>query len=441
MNQILIPPKIKKRFQELTDKEDWKKILQGKKETFKLLLSCLSSEEQEKILMVGEKYSQGVTPYYASLIERVGDPLWIQCIHDPKALINDQLGLRKDYLDEYSGLYSPHRNLKHRYLTKCGLMAGNICPGYCTFCCRNYEVGIDEYVDLNVLPNIMRAIDYIEYYNNVIDGSKKSFENLSKWANDNGFTVSEEYLERHFINATEWIKRGGSCKIRDVLITGGDPLTLSDDYINSILNRLTNVKGVEVIRIGTRYLPWLPQRFTTELLSILKKYSRFPLYINTHFNHSKEITSYVKEVINSLLQIGIVVRNQHPLLKGVNDNIISLRDLCEDLTIARIVPYYSYVTMMVEGTTHLRVPLWKSIVLFNQLKGYTSGFAIPKLILSAPGGRGKIAVPEGLYSYDIFKGKAKVRNYENKLFDYFDPIDYPNPTEDELKQINSILPF
>lgn len=419
---------------EFYDGLNWREILRNSSKIEPYILNFFIDKEKEKIKEVISKYPFRVNPYYASLIKERGDPIWLQSIPDIREL--DEVSyLKANPLQETGELYHPTKNLIHRYPQKALILASNICPTYCRHCFRNYFVGHEEFFDTSSLKNIIDAIEYIDLFNRNVDGTPESFDKLSKILKGNTkVKLFSTYLERHKENAKTCLEIG-SYKIRDVLLSGGDPLSLSDERLDVILERLNEVYGLEIMRIGTRFPVLLPQRFDDNLIKILKKYSDKPLYLNTHFNHPFEITKESSEACNKLADAGIIVRNQTVLLKDVNDDVKIMKNLFEELLKIRVAPYYLYQTMMAEGTEHLRVPVWKGLHIMSKLRGNITGFGIPDHIISAPGGRGKVPLLEGLVYYDLNKGLVKIKNYEGNIYDFQDPLNYPKPDKKIIEEL------
>jgi lysine 2,3-aminomutase len=268
---------------------------------------------------------------------------------------------------------SPAPYLTHRYPDRVLLHVSNLCSMYCRHCTRKRKVGDKD--SIPVFEELEAAFKYIE----------------------------------------------NNKKIRDVLLSGGDPLMLSDEYLDKILNRISLIPHVEVIRIGTRMPVVLPYRITNSLIKVLKKYQ--PLYINTHFNHPRELTSSAKKALAMLANSGIVLGNQSVLLSGVNDCPRIIKTLCQKLVQNRVRPYYLYQCDLSEGLTHFRTPINKGIEILESLIGHTSGFARPTYVIDAPGGGGKIPVEP---NYVISHGTNKVilRNYEGIITTYKEPDYY-----------------
>ncbi len=205
------------------------------------------------------------------------------------------------------------------------------------------------------------------------------------------------------------------------MLSGGDPLMLSDKYLDWILNELRSIPHVEIIRIGTRMPVVLPYRITPELISVLKKYQ--PLWINTHFNHPREITAVSRKAVNMLADAGFPLGNQSVLLAGINDCPRIMKDLVHKLVKNRIRPYYIYQCDLSEGLAHFRTPIGKGIEIMESLIGHTSGFAVPTYVVDAPGGGGKIPLmPNYLISWST--NKVVLRNYEGVITTYKEPDSY-----------------
>jgi len=235
--------------------------------------------------------------------------------------------------------------------------------------------------------------------------------------------------DKDFIPGKSQIKRGldyirETPQIRDVLLSGGDPFLLSDDYLDWILTELRKIKHVEVIRIGTRTPVVLPYRITDELVGMLSKHH--PLWINTHFNHPREITPSSKEALRKLANAGIPLGNQSVLLADVNDCPRIMKDLVHKLVANRVRPYYLYQCDLSEGLSHFRTPVGKGIEIIESLIGHTSGFAVPTYVIDAPGGGGKIPImPNYIISWST--NRVILRNYEGVITSYKEPDDY-HPT-------------
>jgi lysine 2,3-aminomutase len=219
-------------------------------------------------------------------------------------------------------------------------------------------------------------------------------------------------------NAIEYIK--AHKEIRDVLISGGDPLTMADDKLEWLLSRLRKIKHVDFLRIGTKVPTVLPQRITSKLTKMLKKYH--PLWLSIHFTHPDELTPEVNEACSRLADAGIPLGSQTVLLKGVNDSVETLKLLYHGLLKIRVKPYYLYQCDPVKGTAHFRTSISKGLEIIQGLRGYTTGYAVPQYIVDAPGGGGKIPLLP-----DYYQGREDdyiiLKNYEGKLFKYYDKVE------------------
>jgi len=296
---------------------------------------------------VVKKYPMNVNPYYLGLIKEKGDAIYNQAIPSLEE-ITDSFG-EEDPLHE-EGHEGIPALITHRYPDRALFIVSNQCAMFCRHCTRKRKVG-----DSNRQPN-----------------SQQIKEGL-------------EYISSH-------------PKIRDVILSGGDPLMLSDKKLESIVSSVYDIMSARkdkygnpgIIRIGTRIPVTLPQRITPELCDMLKKYH--PLYINTHFNHPNEITPESRKACNMLADAGIPIGNQTVLLKGVNDNIETMRELVVGLIGMRVKPYYIYQCDPVKGVNHFRTTVEEGQEIYKGLRGYISGMAVPTLVIDAPGGGGKVPI-------------------------------------------------
>ena len=343
-------------------------------ETFEKLLNVRFDPEEKKALeLTLQKFSLSITPYYLSLIEAEdlkNDPIFMQAFPSPKELIVSPDDMH-DPLSEDED--SPVPGITHRYPDRVLFHVSNVCAMYCRHCTRKRKVG-----DMDHIPDrahVQQGLDYI---------------------------AANPY-------------------VRDVLLSGGDPFMLPDDYLDWILTELRSIPHVEVIRIGTRTPVVLPYRITDELVSMLSKHH--PVWVNTHFNHPREITSSSRQALRKLADAGIPLGNQTVLLSGVNDCYRILKRLFHKLVANRVRPYYLYQCDLSEGLTHFRTSVGKGIEIMENLVGHTSGFAVPTYVIDAPEGGGKIPI---LPSYMISRSTHKVilRNYEGVITSYKEPEDY-----------------
>lgn len=342
--------------------------------TFESLLGIeFDSAERKELEETLAKFPLSITPYYLSLIDSsdyMNDPIFKQSFPSPSELMISKYDM-KDPLSEDKD--SPAPGITHRYPDRVLFHISNVCSMYCRHCTRKRKVG-----DVDSIPKKEEVIKGIEYIKS-------------------------------------------NPVVRDVLLSGGDPLMLSDEYLDWILTELGNIPHVEVIRIGTRMPVVLPYRITDELVEVLKKHH--PLWINTHFNHPREITASSKNALRKLADAGIPLGNQTVLLAGVNDCHRIMKRLIHKLVQNRVRPYYLYQCDLSEGLTHFRTPIGKGIEIMENLIGHTSGFAIPTYVIDAPGGGGKIPVmPNYLVSWST--NKVILRNYEGVITTYKEPDSY-----------------
>ncbi|MEN8199288.1 MAG: KamA family radical SAM protein [Thermodesulfobacteriota bacterium] len=303
-----------------------------------------------------------INPYYLGLIRSVGDPIWKQAAPDPMEL-RDSVCIA-DPLNEEN--LSPVPNLVHKYPDRVLFLIASECAMYCRFCTRKRKVGTTAMAITK--DSIQAGIDYIR---------KKE-------------------------------------EIREVLLSGGDPLLLSDRKLDSLLSRLREIRHLEVIRIGTRVPCTLPMRVTKELAAMLKRHH--PLYINTHFNHPLELTHEAGEACTLLADAGIPLGCQTVLLKGVNDHAHTLKKLFTGLLRMRVKPYYLFQTDLTRGTNHFRTHTSHGIGLMRQLIGNISGMAVPTYALDGPGGKGKIPLTP---DYIRARGEQlSFHNYRGQLCTY-----------------------
>lgn len=313
---------------------------------------------------LNEFFLARINPYYLSLIRYPGDPIWLQCVPDEKEL-NDY-DAPEDPLGEDQ--MSPVPNITHRYPDRVLFLTTSQCGMYCRFCTRKRKVG---------------------------NSSKISMREL-----ESAFQYIEEHKE-----------------IRDVIMSGGDPLMLTDAMLEKILKRLRSIPHVEIIRIGTRMPVVLPHRITPKLVRMFKKYH--PIYVNTHFNHPWEITPESKRACELLADAGIPIGNQTVLMRGVNDNPEVIKELFRKLLLMRVRPYYLYQADLTKGANHFRTPVKVGLEIMDKLRGHTSGLAVPYYVIDAPGGGGKIPL---LPQYVLYQDDEKLvlRNYKYETFVYPD---------------------
>ncbi|MBW2984411.1 KamA family radical SAM protein [Candidatus Woesearchaeota archaeon] len=344
----------------------WKELLEKSiTDVDELNSICKCDIDVEEIKAVIKKYPMKINPYYLSLIRTKEDVIWRQCIPDKMELM-DSTGLEDPLHEEVD---SPVPGLTHRYPDRVLLLVSNQCPMYCRFCTRKRKVGV-AYKAMT-RKQLMVGIDYIR-----------------------------EHKE-----------------VRDVLLSGGDPLLLPTRSLQFILSEIRKIKHVQIIRIGTRAPCTLPQRITKELCDMLQSYQ--PLYINTHFNHPREITKEAKKACEMLADAGIPVGNQSVLLKGVNDTPKVMKELVQKLLTVRVKPYYIYQADLTKGTNHFRTRVKAGLDIIKSLVGFTSGMCVPHYIIDSPGGGGKIPILPKYAEHK--KTGVKLKNYEGRIFWYPEP--------------------
>lgn len=367
---------------------DWKWQVKNRIETLADLKKyvCLSSEEEEGIQKSLQSFRMAITPYYLSLVdvEDPNCPIRRQCI----PTVNETYFSSADLEDPLAeDVYSPVPGLTHRYPDRVLLLITDCCAMYCRHCTRRRFSGQHD-TDLST-SRIDKCIDYI----------------------------------------------AKTPVVRDVLLSGGDALLVSDERLDYIMRRLRAIPHVEIIRLGTRTPVVMPQRITPELCKILKKYH--PVWINTHFNHPYEFTPESAKACAMLADAGIPLGNQSVLLKGVNDCVNIMRELVHGLVKLRVRPYYIYQCDLSQGLEHFRTPVSKGIEIIEGLRGHTSGFCIPTFVIDAPGGGGKIPVMPN-YVISQSPDRVVVRNYEGVFSTYTEPKHYENECHCEWCKKNKI---
>ncbi|HEY5167866.1 MAG TPA: lysine 2,3-aminomutase, partial [Thermoleophilia bacterium] len=318
------------------------------------------------------KFRVSVTPYYASLMDPddCTDPVRMQAVPTPAELVIHAEDIEDAVSEDFD---SPTPRITHRYPDRVLFVVTEMCSMYCRHCTRRRLVGGSE--DIVARTEIGNAIKYIER----------------------------------------------SPEVRDVLISGGDPLVLSDEQLESIIKRVRAIDHVEIIRIGSRVPVVCPQRITPELVEMLSKYQ--PIYFNTHFNHPQEFTAESKLACDRLNDAGIPMGNQTVLMRGINDCAAVMKKLSHRLLQYRVKPYYYYQCDLAQGTAHFRTSVSKGIEIYESLRGHTTGFAVPTYIIDAIGGGGKTPVFPN-YVISQAPGKVIMRNYEGVISAYTEPQDY-----------------
>lgn len=344
------------------DWQDWKWQLKHRIQDSSILAAILdlSELEKRKIDRVSRVYRWAISPYYLSLIDTDyhSSPIYRQAVPDLRELS------REGELDPMNELVtSPAPCITRRYPDRLIINVTNQCAMYCRHCQRRRNIG--ELDRPSCVDDIAQALDFVAAHS----------------------------------------------EIRDVLITGGDALLLNENTLNWILERLNSISHVEIKRIGTRIPVTLPQRITPDLCSIIRRYP--PIYINTQFNHPLEITPEAKLACDRLVEAGAVLGNQAVLLGGVNDHPDIMKRLNQLLLQIRVRPYYIFHAKSVKGTMHFRTSIDRGLSIMEQMRGYTSGLAVPTYIVNAPGGLGKIPLMPS-YIVDVEQDSLVLRTWEGK---------------------------
>ncbi len=321
--------------------EQWQQSLQDAVTSVEQLATYFDFDPRP-LSAVEAKYPLRITPYYLGLIKQVGDPIWKQSVPDLHELADDGLA---DPLAEEE--FSPVPAIIHRYPDRVIFYVSGSCASYCRFCTRKRKVGCPD-----------MALSFRELREGI------------------------EYI-------------AANPQIRDVIFSGGDPLVLPDSVLGDLLARVHAIPHVEIIRIGTRVPVTLPERITDRLCTLLKKFQ--PLYLNTHFNHPRELTPEASEACARLVDAGIVLGNQTVLLRGVNDRPEIISELFRGLLKMRVRPYYLHHMDLTRGTGHFRTSVKTGLKIIHSLRGPVSGLASPHYVIDLPGGKGKVPLlPEYL---------------------------------------------
>ncbi len=347
---------------------DWHWQLRNKISTLAALENRIKLSPQEKsgITLTGSKLAMGITPYFFNLIspDNPDCPLRRQVV--PR--IEETWISRSDMLDPCGeDERMPVRGLVHRYPDRVLFLVTDRCASYCRYCTRS----------------------------RVVSG------------------VGDQHLDADHKAALEYIAQHS--EIRDVLLSGGDPLLLSDDKLESLLLRLRAIPHVEFIRIGSRIPIFMPQRITPALVEMLARFH--PLWISIHTNHPHELTAESRAAIERLANAGIPLGNQAVLLKGVNNSAPVLKALFQKLLLCRVRPYYLYQCDLIQGSSHLRTTISEGVSLMNEIRGYTTGYAVPQYVVDGPGGGGKIPLnPNYVLGHD--GDRLVLRNYKGDIYEY-----------------------
>ena len=347
---------------------DWKWQIKNSIRNTEDLIKLLGKKKNGTIINMPKNHLPfRITPYFAYILDTLPSdhPLYKTIIPTINEL-NSIEGEKNDPLDEEK--YSPVPNIVHRYPDRVLFLVTNFCSTFCRYCTRSYMVSKQR---------------------NCINGS-------GEWEK------SFQYIENH-------------SEIRDVIVSGGDPLTLKDEQIKYILKRLRDIKHVEIIRIGTKVPVVLPMRITFELTNILKKYH--PLYMSIHFAHPDELSVETQMACNMLADVGIPLGSQTVLLKGINDNIAIMKALMQGLLKVRVKPYYIYQCDPIPGSSQFKTDIQTGLDIMKGLRGFTSGYAVPYYVIDAPGGGGKIPLlPE--YIKEIKENEIILTNYLDNEYRY-----------------------
>ncbi|MEO5713914.1 MAG: KamA family radical SAM protein [Luteolibacter sp.] len=340
----------------------------------------LTDEERAGVLLAGTKLAMAITPHFFNLIDRDDPDCPIRRQVIPR--IEEGWNAPEEMADPCGeDSHMPVPGLVHRYPDRVLFLVTDRCASYCRYCTRSRVVsGVGE--------------QHLE----------------TQWE------MAFKYLEKH-------------TEVRDVLLSGGDPLLFSDDKLDKILTRLRAIPHIQFIRIGSRIPIFLPQRITPELCAMLKKHH--PLFISIHTNHPRELTTEVRDALGRLADAGIPLGNQSVMLRGVNDSVEVQKALVQKLLMCRVKPYYLYQCDLINGSSHLRTPVAEGVAIIEGLRGHTTGYAIPQFVIDGPGGGGKIPINPN-YVVDTASGKITLRNFEGEIFEYPDPTPIPDSELDRL---------
>ncbi len=375
MSPVPFPSKRAQFFKDAPDEKwnDWRWQLTNRLNTVEEIGQILTLTDSEKKALSSQGlFRVDVTPYFISLInpDDPDDPIRKQMIPLADEMV-PFTGMMEDSLAEDQ--HSPVPGLVHRYPDRVLMLVTTQCASYCRYCTRARIVG-----------------------------------DPSATFSPQEFDLQIEYLKN-------------TPQVRDVLLSGGDPLTLSPKLLESLIKRLREIPHIEIIRIGSRVPVFMPMRVTDELCDMLQKYH--PLWLNIHVNHPNEITAELEQACDKLSRAGIPLGNQSVLLAGVNDCVHIQRKLVQDLVRIRVRPYYLYQCDLVDGVGHFRTPVAKGIEIIEGLRGHTSGYSVPTYVVDAPGGGGKIPLMPN-YQISMSDHKIVLRNYEGYITTYEEPITY-----------------
>lgn len=342
----------------------------------------LSDEERAGVLLAGSKLAMSITPHFFNLIDKKDPSCPIRRQVIPR--IEEGWNAPEEMADPCGeDSHMPVPGLVHRYPDRVLFLVTDRCASYCRYCTRS----------------------------RVVSG------------------VGEQQLETQWEAAFRYLEE--HTEVRDVLLSGGDPLLFSDAKLDKILTRLRAIPHIQFLRIGSRIPIFLPQRITPALCEMLKKHH--PLFISIHSNHPRELTSEVHDGLVRLAEAGIPLGNQSVLLRGVNDDPEIQKELVHKLLMCRVRPYYLYQCDLINGSSHLRTSVAEGIDIIEELRGHTTGYAVPQFVIDGPGGGGKIPLNPN-YLIDSAPGKVTLRNYEGETFEYADPTPISESDLERLKE-------
>src|SRR5438874_4467297 len=352
-----------------SDWNDWRWQLKHRITTVEQLqrfMPTLTPEEYAGAMLANQKLALAITPYFFNLIDPADETCPIRWQVIPR--LEETLTAPWEMTDPCGeDAHSPVPGLVHRYPDRVLFLVTDRCAAYCRYCTRSRLVSNARGYDFH--PKFDQQIDYIR----------------------------------------------NTPSVRDVLLSGGDPLLFSDERLEHLLSRLREIPHLEFLRIGTRIPIFLPQRITPQLCAMLRKYH--PLFVSIHSNHPRELTTEVRDALGRLADAGIPLGNQAVLLRNVNDDVVVMKAQVQKLLMCRVKPYYIYQCDLISGSAHLRTSVRKGLEIMENLRGHTTGYAVPQYVIDAPGGGGKVPVaPEYVLSRNA--DRVVIRNFEGKIFEY-----------------------
>ena len=356
------------------DWNSWQWQLRNRITTLKHLrtvMPTLTPEEEAGVQLANTKLAMAITPYFFNLIDPTDErcPIRLQVIPRLEETLTAPWEMSDPCGEDE---HSPVPGLVHRYPDRVLFLVTDRCAAYCRYCTRSRLVSNATGYDFH--PEYDRQIDYI----------------------------------------------ARTPSIRDVLLSGGDPLLLSDEKLECLLSRLRAIPHVEFLRIGTRIPLFLPQRITPELCTMLRQFH--PLFMSVHSNHPRELTTEAREALGRLADAGIPLGNQSVLLRGVNDDEVVMRAQVQKLLMCRVRPYYVYQCDLISGSAHLRSSVRRGVEVMKSLRGHTTGYAVPQFVIDAPGGGGKVPInPDYVLQHNA--DRIVFRNFEGKVFEYLESLE------------------